>query len=251
MTANIDGSGTPIDGGIATSGTIITPCESALDGSITPENTDTSIALGTGGTSFALFAEGTAAPAVGPVPIGVVNYAINSGVSIVGSPASDLQAADISGISFDVVFENAAGISSVDLDLTTLATSVSSTLSGNIASFNITSSAEILDLTDNGSDIITVTSLGNTPIASQNVTVSNAVVTFNDSRADLVDTEDGAEGPIDPLQREGQTFGVFDWNSGSPAGTVSIYRITGLPAGSSTDYTVTICTTLCSRRHGN
>ncbi|MBL4591758.1 MAG: hypothetical protein JKY96_07340 [Phycisphaerales bacterium] len=68
------------------------------------------------------------------------------------------------------------------------------------------------------------------PIASQPLSISTATVTFVDTFADFQPSEPGAVGPLDRLQRDGATFGPFDWNSEASA-VNSIYRITGLPTG--------------------
>ena len=72
----------------------------------------------------------------------------------------------------------------------------------------------------------------------QSLDVVNALVTFNDGSADLVDSEPGAEGGIDDLERQGQVFGVFDWNDGRAGRTTSVYRATGFQPGQTFDYEV-------------
>jgi len=233
----------PIDGGIAVSDTVIATCASALNGEVLPEGNDTDIALGEGNTTFALFTEDGAAPTAGPVPIGTVDYSIDTGVSV--DSDTPLSSGDVSSIEFDVEFGNVEGIALVELvlpDDTRIQVVPNPEEDGNSVTFLIEDSSQIDNLTgDNGAATIYITSEGETPIASQQVEVSNAVVSFvQDNGLDLDENEVGANGPIDPLQREGQTFGVFDWNSGSPAGTISFYRITGLDPESETNYTVTI-----------
>ena len=61
----------------------------------------------------------------------------------------------------------------------------------------------------------------------------------------FVASEPGATGGLEFIQREGQSFGVFDWNSG-PAGNqaLSVYRITGLEPGEPVTYTATLYNTI-------
>jgi len=68
------------------------------------------------------------------------------------------------------------------------------------------------------------------PIASQAVNVTGFTINLDDSPGvNLVPSIAGANGDLDGLQRQGTTCGVFDWNGQTI--TNSVYRITGLPAG--------------------
>ena len=57
-----------------------------------------------------------------------------------------------------------------------------------------------------------------------------------------IPSEPGATGDLEVVQRQGASFGAFDWNAGPAVGdpTFSVYRLTGLPANSTTAYTVTL-----------
>jgi len=171
--------------------------------------------------------------------MGSVNYDADMSVVIgAGLTPAYITAADIASIAFDVEFDDVTG-----LDAITLSTGTSVTLAGTTASFLITDAGEIADLVDGTADDLTLTAATGAdaaPILAQNVTVSNAVVTFNDTRADLIATEAGAEGDLDSLVREGQTFGPFDWNDGRAGRTTSVYRVTGLVPSAPVDYTVTL-----------
>jgi len=219
--------GVPISGGSATSDAIILECESAIGGEI-DANTD-EIIISLEDDFETLVTE----------DLGTVSYEIDTDVSITineDGPAP-LTAADIDSIAFDVVFEDVTGlaqvsVAGVDVDLT-----------GTTASFVITDSDAIDDLLSDEAAEITLEALTGddaAPIVAQSVSVTNAVVTFNDDNADLVATEDGAEGDLVNLQRDGQNFGPFDWNDGRAGFTTSVYRVTGFDPAEVVDYTVTL-----------
>ena len=229
MTANVDGSGTPVDGGTALSSAIISPCASALDGTVVADATDTAVALAGG---YLQLNENGGVSTNGPLPIGDVNYTINPAVAITGTGTA-MTSADITSISFDVVFADASNITNVDLS-----TGDAAVITGNTATFTITGNVPLL--VDGAVDVINVIVSGANPLPAQVVSVSNAVVTFNDGVADLVPTEPGAVGPIDALQREGKSFGVFDWNSGTPGARNNVYRVTGFSSTAPVNMTITM-----------
>ena len=221
MTANLTG-GTPISGGTATSTSVVNECESALNGTAGPDGTD-SIILLPGYTSL------------NDNVVGEVNYYIDTAVSVDGL-GNNLVSTDIDEISFDVEFGTGVGI-----DDAVLLGQTATLDSAGVASFSFTAAADIATLTDNSPDSITVVLTGGSPaveVESQSVTITNALVQFNDSTADLIDDEPGAEGSADDLSRQGQVFGVFDWNDGRAGRTTSVYRATGFQPGQTFDYEV-------------
>jgi len=222
--------GVPISGGSATSDAIILECESAIGGEI-DANTDED------GTPGELIINlGNDFETLDDDSLGTISYSIDDEVSITGE-GTDLTAADIDSIAFDVVFEDVTGLAQVSV------AGVSVDLTGTTASFVITDSDAIDDLLSDEAAEITLEALTGddaAPIVAQSVSVTNAVVTFNDDTADLVATEDGAEGDLVNLQRDGQNFGPFDWNDGRAGFTTSVYRVTGFDPAEVVDYTVTL-----------
>lgn len=237
MTANIDGSGTPVDGGTAASSAVIAPCASALNGTVIPDETfvgsgipsDTTVALAGG---FLQINENGGLATNGPLAIGQLNYAINPAVAITGAGTA-LSPTDITSIAFNVDFVDASNIAAV-----TLSTGDAAVITGNTAAFNITANVPLI--VDGVADFINVAVTGAAALPTQPVSVSGATVTFNDGVADLVATEAGANGAIDALQRQGQNFGPFDWNGGNPTSTLSVYRGTGFTPSVPVAYTVTM-----------
>lgn len=228
ITANIDGSNTPIEEGTASADSIIAPCESAIDGVVLSDegSDDTFVTLA---SDFQEFDSGS------PATLGSVEYSIDSAVSVsvnamgMGVP---LDPASIDEITFDVVFSDGTGIDDV-----TVGTVSPDSFVGGVASFTF-AGGDLTALLGGPLDV-EATADGAIAIETQTVSVENATVNFNDTNGpDLIATETGATGSLDGIEREGQTFGVFDWNSGSPSGTISIYRVTGLTGP--TDYTVTL-----------
>lgn len=224
ITANIDGSGTPIEGGSASADSVISPCESAIDGVVLSDEVadDTFVTLA---TDFQEFNGGS------PATLGSVEYTIDTTVDV-NADGDPLTEDSIDEITFDVVFGDGTGI-----DTVTVGGVAPDTFTGGVASFTFAGT----DLTAllGGPLDVDATADGAIAIETQTVSVENAIVNFNDDNGpDLIPTEPGATGPLDGIEREGQTFGVFDWNSGSPSGTISVYRVTGLTGP--TDYTVTL-----------
>mgnify|MGYP003111171383 CR=1 FL=1 len=240
ITANIDGSNTPIEEGTASDDSVIAPCASALNGevrsdtsnpAVTAQDGDTVVTLASGYTLIG--GAGTAGTTTATV--GDVAYTIDPAVSIdgTGAPMTD---ASIDGISFDVVLGDGTGVTDVTVGgVSGTPNAANNTFSFDFAPGVIVDPAAPLPIQVEVNAGVAPADLE--LILTQNVSVQNAVVDFNDSEADLVASEPGANGGLDTLQREGQTFGVYDWNSGSPSGTISVYRVTGLPAGP-TAYTV-------------
>lgn len=225
ITANIDGSGTPIEQGVASSGGLIAPCASGLNGVVGPDATNTTISLA---SSYLQINESGGAATLGPLPIGSLNYSVNAAVSTSIAATTPIVGPNINNATFDVVFEDASQVTLVELVLAGGAT-IAGTLAGNTASFDVNVPADILTLIDGTADTIQVTVAGTGTIPTQTVAVNNSFVNFSDlGGPDMIPTEAGASGPIDPLEREGQNFGVFDWNGQNAAGTLSIYRVTGL-----------------------
>ena len=219
--------GTPVEDGTATAASPIEPCESAFDTDFDPDADDTTIAL-------ADFEELRSFPNGGTVlvsRIGLFDALIDAsvGVDLAGTP---LTAASVDEVTFDICLEDATGIENVFVAGVPGVASAD----GLTYSFTHTFTGNVVD------DFITIQVAGDEELVAQNIIVKNVIHDFTDAGGpDLIGTEAGAGGALDPLQREGQTFGVFDWNSG-PAGaqTVSVYRITGLTPGEAVTYTATL-----------
>lgn len=247
VTAAIDGSGTPIEGGSATTTGLIAPCESALDGTVGPDATaDTIISLQ---SAYTLIADAPAvAGTVGPLEVADLNFTVDPTVSVDIASATPLPATSVSNVTFDLVFEDATFINSAVLQLSGGTGSVTGLQSGNVFSFDVSAGADVVDLLDGVADQIEITVDGGASdfLVTQSLSVANTVVNFNDSGADLIASEAGPTGAVDGLEREGQSFGYFDWNGGEAGRTISQFRITGLPANSTTDFSVQIANSVSS-----
>ncbi|MGB3455167.1 MAG: hypothetical protein WBG08_11030 [Litorimonas sp.] len=242
ITAEIDGSGTNIEDGIAVGDDAVAACASALNGVVfddEPTDDDNFIEL----PDFVDLDDSQ---------IGYINYSFSGAARSIDGTAVD--ATDVTSVTFDVVFPDADSDEYIDdvyidFDSNTCAaqdlvatdngdgTYTFAITAGNIALFtNGGNTAATINVNQDAlcADVLA----GNTdPIPTQQLSVDDATVVFNDTNANFVATEAGAEGNIDLLNREGQAFGFFDWNGS--AGTNSVYRVTGLPVGEAIDYTVT------------
>ena len=220
--------GTPVEEGIATAPSPIAPCESAFDTAFGPDALDTAIALG--GFDMLRDDVGTGLP-VFTSEVGLYDALIDTsvGVDLAGTA---LTAASIDEVAFDICFEDGAEVT----DVTVNGVAGTASADGNTYSFALPFTADLTDA------LIDITVSGDAQISTQAITVKNVVHDFTDAGGpDLIGTESGAGGSLDFLQREGQSFGVFDWNSG-PVGaqTLSVYRITGLAPGVPVTYTATL-----------
>ena len=225
--------GTLVDGGSASTSGLIAPCQSGISGMVMSDASvsDTKITLGSGYTDIAEFG-GTNVDGV----LGTIQYKIDPTVSTSLTTVQPLVAGDVATFMFDVVFEDASGIDSVFVN------GIPSVKSGNVFTVMATSGADKLKLLDATPDSILAIADGTIVIPTQTVSVGNSKITFRTTLTpDLIASEAGPTGALDSLQREGREFGYFDWNSG-PAGaqTLSVYRITGLDANESVDYSLTL-----------
>ena len=226
MAAVTEAGNLPIDGGSA-SGTIVEDCESALNHSVEEDFTtpnafnDTVVLLPTYTN-------------LNDTTVGLINYYIDNAVSIDGL-GNPLTLADIDSVTFDVEAGDGVGLQDVTITTDTEA------FSGTTASFDF-SGANVANLVSpthpSPANTIVLQTNGTDEVEVQSLDVVNALVTFNDGNADLVDSEPGAEGGIDDLERQGQVFGVFDWNDGRAGRTTSVYRATGFQPGQTFDYEV-------------
>lgn len=238
VSAAIDGSGTPIEQGTALSADLISACRSALTPSpATPDTTATTISVVSSYTNFA-----ETGPAPGGVhPIGLINYTIDPAVTLSLAAIVPMTAANIASIDYDLTFGEGSNIPGRGFtfdDMTGLTTFVA-VPAPDTSSFSFASNVSIGLLINGIADTITASSLATGQIPTQGVRIENSFVNFTDAGGvDLIDQETGSEGAIETLRREGPTFGVFDWNGQNASGTISVYRVTGLPAGP-TPYSVT------------
>ena len=226
-----------IEEGSATTNNVIAPCESGISGMVMSDEgvSDTKITLGSGYTDIAEF------PGSGPLNadgvLGTIQYKIDPTVSKSLTSVQPLVAGDVAAFMFDVVFEDASGIASVFVN------GIPSTKSGNVFTVMATSGADKAKLLDATPDSIIALTGGTAVIPTQTVSVGNSKITFRTTGTpDLIASEAGPSGALDTLQREGREFGYFDWNAGPAIGdpTLSVYRITGLDANESVDYSVTL-----------
>jgi hypothetical protein len=226
-------SGTPVEDGMASAPSPIAPCESAFDTDFDPDAADTVIGL----TDYEQLRDTAGGPLVLTSTIGLYDALIDPtvGIDLAGTA---LTPASVDEVAFDICFEDGSEIAGVTVN------GVAGTAStdGDTYSFALPFTADLTDA------VIAVTVEGDDPITSQNVTVKNVLHDFTDAGGpDLIGSEAGTGGALDGLQREGQSFGVFDWNSG-PVGaqTLSVYRITGLEPGVPTTYTATLYNSLAN-----
>lgn len=236
VTANIDGSGTPIESGEAVSSTLIAPCQSALTPSLAvPDVGNTQISLASGYTDLAevggpLFAEVN--------PLGEFNYAVDPTVSLSLATLTPMTSANIASITHDLVFEDGSFVGDEGFAITGSGFTFLLVFppAPNVYTQTLVVNPATLDGVP---DRIIIAASGLSQIPTQMVRLDNAVVTFQDTPGiDLIPSEPGSMGVLDMLQREGQAFGVFDWNGQNAPGTISIYRVTRLTGP--TPYTVTL-----------
>ena len=224
--------GTNVEDGIATAASPIAPCESAFNTSIVSDvesdgDEDTVIGL----TDYEQLRDEAGNSLTNTSPIGLFTAEIDTsvGVDLAGTP---LTAASVDEVTFDVVFEDGSEIDSMSL---AGATNTAST-DGNTYSFTFPFTGDVSD------EPIFVTVEGDDPIVSQGVVTADVAHDLTDAGGpDLIGSEDGTAAALDDLQREGQFFGVFDWNNGpAGGGTLSVYRVTGLPVGVEVPFTATV-----------
>lgn len=161
-----------------------------------------------------------------PALIGTGAHTVD-GTAIVESGGGTLLAASsqITAVNFDVNFVDITGITGVGAGNPGAPTAC--TIAGNTASCRITGAqaAGPVNIYINGLD-------GTLPIASQNVNISNVRTNFNQQATDLVTQEVcQASAALDRLQRQGRSFGFFDWVNEvagtNVAGTNNVFRISG------------------------
>ena len=225
ITVNTEG-GTPVEDGAASAVSPIAPCESAFDTTFVADANDTVIGL----TDYEQLKDVPGGGLTNSSIIGLYSAEIDTtvGLDLAGTP---MTAASIDEVTANVVFADGSEIAGVTID------GVAGTAStdGNTYSFVLPFGADVVD-----ADII-VTVEGDDPIVSQAVVANSVLHDLTDAEADLIGSESGVGGALDTLQREGQSFGVFDWNSGQAgAQRLNVYRITGLDADSTVPYTVSI-----------
>ena len=243
-------SGTPIEEGSVTgtgANALFASCDSAIDGVVLSDEStsDTIITLVSGYTALQETDPVTGANISAPNTVGTINYTIDPTVSVSRSgntAGQPLVATDVDELNFTLMLEDASAMTNafVRTDGGLTATGVKN---GDNFDFNITSPAIIADMVNGVADDIRIVVDQTTVITTQSLKVVNSSVSFRDTGLpDLIMSEQGAEGNLDALQREGREFGYFDWNAGPAIGdpTLSVYRITGLDAGMPVDYTLTL-----------
>jgi len=229
-TAVLASGSVPIENGTTTTTTITPSCVDGVSGVVASDEatSDTQVALGAYNTLV------SPAGGVGPNGhiLGTVNYTLAPTGSI-DTAGTLISAGDIASIAFNVAFADASGIMGVwyagnacTAPTMAMPNAFTCTASGAAVAAAVDGTADLIEVTAKGPTGTGATAAVNA-IVNQAVSVSSPVVTF--ANANFVANEAGASGALDGLNRQGKTFGVFDWN-GTPqaGGTNSVYRITGL-----------------------
>lgn len=243
--------GTDIQEGVVRSDSFVTLCRSAVDIAVFDDNAaffdndndpntppvalafDTEIKLpdyDVLGIDFDQPGSGTTDPSVVGYLFATIDPSVSRNIS--GDP---VDVTDVSRVGFNVVIESTSGLDSIEVGGQTV---------------NIVDDQLVYEFVFNGGAEdalfgtpvpIRVFETGTEVIETQQLRVEGLVATFVDTNANFIPQERYDDGDIDFLQREGQTFGFFDWNSGPDgAQTNSIYRITGLSQVEDTPYTITL-----------
>jgi len=164
--------------------------------------------------------------------VGTFEYTINPNVSTTAGN-SPITNADISGVDWTVTVE--------DGDSLSFATNVTT---GNVSSAfgtGVTASENNDTFASGVVNEIAINENGRDPIPNQSV-MFEAEVDFT-TASGLRDKESDTA-MFDPLNRDGRNFGRFDWvGSGNGAGTVTVFRVTGLDTEDPTPYTVELSNT--------
>jgi hypothetical protein len=150
-----------------------------------------------------------------------------------GGAPDPLVPGDIAAIDFDITFSGpVAGITGVTVGGIAATGPV-----GNVFHVSATG-AGVSTLTTGGNDTIVVTIDGTTSIASQTATVGTMTATFTDRVGppvvDFITSESFNGSALDALQREGTTFGFFDWVGDANKSSRHIFRFTGMNANAIT-----------------
>jgi len=221
--------GTNVEEGVATAAAAaapLAPCESAYNTAVSADADDTVIAL----VNYVNLSNSPGSGGTLTSTIGLLDAVIDTDVGV-DLDGTALTHTSVDEITFDICFEDGSEVT----DVTVNGVAGTASADDNTYSFVLPVTADLNDA------VIEVTVTGEEEIPSQAVLVKNSIVDFNDSGPDLIGTEPGPAGAIDALQREGQSFGFFDWNSGGEgAQTISVYRVTGLPAGEEVPFTVVL-----------
>lgn len=225
-------SGTPVEDGAASAPSPIAPCESAFNTTFETDIdmaglNDTVIGL----TDYEQLKDNPGGALTNTSVIGLYSAEIDPMV-FADLNGTLLTAANVDEVTARIDFADVSEISGVTVD----GVAGVRNAANNWFTFALPFGADVTD-----ADII-VTVEGDDTIISQNVNVVNVVHDLVDAGGiDLIGSEAGAGGALDTLQREGQAFGDFDWNSGGAgAQTVSVYRVTGLTAGETVPFTATL-----------
>ena len=209
-------------------------CASAFDGSVTADfpaggGVDTMLLLGTppsAATNYTTIG--------GDAILGTIEYTASGTVGVDSAGAPLDPAADITRVVSTIELAgNPGGPDGADLEV------ANGTITGGPVIWTVTQTGAQVAA---GPAVISIEENGDVLPTFQPV-VTASTVTFRSVAAthDFISNEPGATGTLEVVERQGQSFGVFDWNSG-PAGaqTLSVYRITGLPVGGTVNYTATI-----------
>lgn len=227
---DVDGDNT---GSVAMSG--FGGCASAWDGVVngtTASGTDTFVAL----------ANPTYTTIGGDAVLGSITYAIDPAVAVSSTGTalalSDLAPAAV--VSTITLAGNPATVATPPSNGAVLS-ATNGTLAGGPVVWTLTQTAA-----EAVAGAVISVAAGTAVLPNLQPTVTTATSNFVAANG-FIASEAGATGNLEFIQREGQGFGVFDWNSG-PVGaqTISVYRITGLEPGVPVTYTATLYNSLAN-----
>ena len=159
--------------------------------------------------------------------LGTITHTINPvAVNAIGTLVS---AADITNVTTRVTVEDPTGLQAASH-------------SGGTDTFGTGTVAAFLStFTTVPTDVFVTSAAGNTPIQNQPVSVETRI---NFTAGSGLEAKDFVSGGLDPLNREGATFGTFDWvGSTNGGGKNTVLRVTGLPTATATPYNVTLTNT--------
>ena len=254
------------------------PCQSAVDGTLTPHTDEKEVLLADGYTTIGDTELGTLTVAIDPtvaLTAGQTEWRPSTGGTDIfvideRTPPHTMDFEDIDTVEVTVSVEDATGLEGFDLVLPAPAsTTLSETFAtgANSVTFEVAGTSDNIDALAAGAviNVVDATGMADDEIITQNVTVDTTVnfrdtvetvpgatgtatpideVITRDYQLEANDDidEDGedtnVDGPIDTLDREGRVFGFFDWVGSSSTATITVLRVTGLPTDEDVAYTV-------------
>ena len=225
---DVDGDST---GSVAGSG--FGGCASAWDGTV--NGTTASLA-----NTFVALAAPTYSTIGGDAVLGTITYAIDATVATdaTGAPMALADLATAAVVSTITLPGNPATVAASGMTPASsgaVLSATNGTLTGGPVVWTLTqTAAEAV-----AGSVISVAA-GTAVLPNMQPTVTTATSNFVTANG-FIASEAGATGNLEFIEREGQAYGTFDWNSGGAgAQTVSVYRVTGLTAGATVPFTATL-----------